>query len=34
MKVLFWDGDGYVIYFKRLEKGTYNWKWGDMNPSN
>ncbi len=29
MKVLCWDGDGFVIYFKRLEKGTYHWKWGD-----
>jgi transposase len=34
MKVLFWDGDGYVIYFKRLEKGTYNWKWGDITTLN
>lgn len=29
IKVLFWDGDGFVIYFKRLEKGTYHWKWGE-----
>lgn len=29
MKVLFWDNDGFVIYFKRLEKGTYRWKWGE-----
>ena len=29
MKVLFWDGDGFVIYFKRLEQGTYRWKWGE-----
>ena len=28
MKVLFWDNDGFVIYFKRLEKGTFSWKWG------
>jgi transposase len=29
MKVLFWDKDGLVIWFKRLEKGTFSWKWGD-----
>ncbi len=29
IKVLFWDGDGFVIYFKRLEKGTYRWQWGE-----
>lgn len=28
LKVLLWDGDGFAIYFKRLEKGTYLWKWG------
>jgi transposase len=28
MKVLFWDKDGLVIWFKRLEKGTFSWKWG------
>jgi transposase len=29
IKMLFWDRDGFVIYFKRLEKGTFHWKWGD-----
>lgn len=29
MKVLFWDSDGFIIWFKRLEKGTFSWKWGD-----
>ena len=29
IKILFWDHDGFVIYFKRLEKGTFLWKWGD-----
>lgn len=28
MKVLFWDKDGFVIYCKRLEEGTFAWKWG------
>lgn len=29
MKVLFWDKDGLVIWFKRLEKGSFTWKWGE-----
>ncbi len=29
MKVFFWDSDGFVIWFKRLEQGTFRWKWGD-----
>ncbi len=28
MKVLFWNQDGLVIWFKWLEKGTFVWKWG------
>ncbi len=29
IKVLFWDNDGFVIWFKRIEKGTFAWKWGN-----
>jgi transposase len=32
MKVLFWDVDGWVIWYKRLEKGHFLWKWGDTTP--
>jgi len=28
IKVLFWDGDGYVIYYKRLEEGTFRFPAG------
>jgi transposase len=34
MKVLFWDKDGLVIWFKRLEKGSFAWKWGNQSSLN
>ena len=32
MKVLSWDKDGLVIWFKRLERGSFAWKWEDRTP--
>jgi transposase len=29
MKVMFWDKDGFVIFYKRVEKGSFPYKWGD-----
>lgn len=26
IKILTWDGDGFAIYFKRLERGHYSWR--------
>ena len=25
MKLLFWDSNGFVLYYKRLERGSFSW---------
>ena len=31
IKILEWDGDGFWLYFKRLEKGRFRWPPADAN---
>lgn len=28
-KLLWWDGSGLVLYYKRLEKSRFAWRWSD-----
>jgi transposase len=32
MKAIFWDGDGFVIWYKRLERGTWQLPTADSDP--
>lgn len=29
VKLLLWEGDGFALYYKRLEQGTYEWPVAD-----
>ncbi len=31
IKLLLWEGDGFALYYKRLEQGTYELPLGDVN---